>query len=133
MNKEKLNQTEIKQNIETKLSRYFGCTALEASTEQMYKAVSMTIRDILTEKRGEFKKEVNKEVVASLTNLNALYQDNYNYKEYLVEAKSLKFKSAKKVGPKDLSLTRYAKLERVKGQKRKLSANQYEIRFVRTQ
>ncbi len=61
MNKEKLNQTEIKQNIETKLSRYFGCTALEASTEQMYKAVSMTIRDILTEKRGEFKKEVNKE------------------------------------------------------------------------
>ena len=61
MNKEKLNQTEIKQNIETKLSRYFGCTALEASTEQMYKAVSMTIRDILTEKRGDFKKEVNKE------------------------------------------------------------------------
>ena len=50
-----------------------------------------------------------------------------------VEAKSLKFKSAKKVGPKDLSLTRYAKLESVKGQKRKLSANQYEIRFVRTQ
>ena len=61
MNKEKLTQTEIKQNIETKLSRYFGCTAMEASKEQMYKAVSMTIRDILTEKRGEFKKEVNKE------------------------------------------------------------------------
>ena len=61
MNKEKLNQTEIKQNIETKLSRYFGCTAMEASAEQMYKAVSMTVRDILTEKRGDFKKEVNKE------------------------------------------------------------------------
>ena len=61
MNKEKLNQTEIKQNIEIKLSRYFGCTAMEASAEQMYKAVSMTVRDILTEKRGEFKKEVNKE------------------------------------------------------------------------
>ncbi len=60
MNKEKLTQTEIKQNIETKLSRYFGCTAMEASAEQMYKAVSMTVRDILTEKRGEFKKEVNK-------------------------------------------------------------------------
>ena len=60
MNKEKLNQTKIKENIETKLSRYFGCTAAEASTDQMYKAVSMTVRDILTEKRGEFKKEVNK-------------------------------------------------------------------------
>ncbi|MBR3879276.1 MAG: glycogen/starch/alpha-glucan phosphorylase [Clostridia bacterium] len=61
MNKEKLTQTEIKQNIETKLSRYFGCTPMEASAEQMYKAVSMTIRDILTEKRGDFKKEVNKQ------------------------------------------------------------------------
>ena len=61
MNKEKLTQTEIKQNIETKLSRYFGCTAMEASAEQMYKAVSMTIRDILTEKRGDFKKQVNQE------------------------------------------------------------------------
>ena len=61
MNKEKLTQTEIKQNIETKLSRYFGCTPMEASAEQMYKAVSMTIRDILTEKRGDFKKQVNQE------------------------------------------------------------------------
>ena len=59
MNNAKINPTEIKQNIETKLSRYFGCTAAEASAEQMYKAVSMTVRDILTEKRGEFKKEVN--------------------------------------------------------------------------
>ena len=60
MNKEKLNQAKIKENIETKLSRYFGCTAAEASADQMYKAVSMTVRDILTEKRGEFKKDVNK-------------------------------------------------------------------------
>ena len=34
---------------------------MEASAEQMYKAVSMTIRDILTEKRGDFKKQVNQE------------------------------------------------------------------------
>ncbi len=52
--------TEIKENIEVKLSRYFGCTPAEASDEQMYKAVSMTVRDILTEKRGEFKKKVNR-------------------------------------------------------------------------
>ena len=59
MNNQNLNPVEIKENIETKLSRYFGCTAQEASADQMYKAVSMTVRDILTEKRGEFKKQVN--------------------------------------------------------------------------
>ncbi len=60
MKYENLNPAKIKENIEIKLSRYFGCTAAEASDDQMYKAVSMTIRDILTEKRGEFKKEVNR-------------------------------------------------------------------------
>ncbi len=60
MNNETKTPTQVKEIIETKLSRYFGCTAAEASDEQMYKAVSMTIRDILTEKRGDFKKEVNK-------------------------------------------------------------------------
>ena len=61
MNYNNLSSSEIKNNIEVKLSRYFGCTPAEASDEQMYKAVSMTIRDILTEKRGDFKKEVNKQ------------------------------------------------------------------------
>ena len=60
MNYENLTPAKIKENIEIKLSRYFGCTPAEASNEQMYKAVSMTVRDMLTEKRGEFKKEVNK-------------------------------------------------------------------------
>ena len=48
---------EIKENLEIKLSRYFGCTSAEASKEQIYKATAMTIRDILTEKRGAFKKK----------------------------------------------------------------------------
>ncbi len=56
-----LNSTQIKENIEVKLARYFGCTPAEASKEQMYKAVAITVRDILTEKRGAFKKEVNKQ------------------------------------------------------------------------
>ena len=60
MNYKDLNPTQIKENIETKLSRYFGCTSAEASDDQMYKAVAMTVRDILAEKRGEFKKEVNR-------------------------------------------------------------------------
>ncbi len=60
MNSTNLNASQIKENVEIKLSRYFGCTSAEASQEQMYKAVAMTVRDILTEKRGAFKKEVNK-------------------------------------------------------------------------
>ncbi len=51
--------TEIRENLEIKLSRYFGCTSAEASKEQIYKATAMTVRDILTEKRGAFKKKVN--------------------------------------------------------------------------
>ncbi len=55
----KPNAAQVKENLEIKLARYFGCTAAEASKEQMYKATAMTIRDILTEKRGSFKKKVN--------------------------------------------------------------------------
>ena len=55
----KPNAAQIKENLEVKLARYFGCTSAEASKEQMYKATAMTIRDILTEKRGAFKKKVN--------------------------------------------------------------------------
>ena len=51
---------EIKKNLEEKLSRYFGCTPTEASREQIYKATAMTVRDLLTDKRGSFKKEVNR-------------------------------------------------------------------------
>ena len=59
MQTEKLNKKQIKDNIETKLSRYFGCTPKQASKDQMYKAVAMTVRDMLTSKRGDFKQEVN--------------------------------------------------------------------------
>ena len=51
---------EVKANIETKLSRYFGCSPEEATKEQLYKACAMTVRDILTEKRQAFKHEVNR-------------------------------------------------------------------------
>ncbi len=52
-------KSEVKENIEAKLSRYFGCTPKDASRDQIYKAVSMTVKDILTQKRGDFKQEVN--------------------------------------------------------------------------
>ncbi len=50
---------EVRSNIEAKLARYFGCTPKDASREQLYKSVVMTVKDILTEKRGDFKHQVN--------------------------------------------------------------------------
>ena len=51
---------EVRAGIEEKLSRHFGCTPAEASRDQMYKATAMTVKEILTEKRGQFKKKVNR-------------------------------------------------------------------------
>ena len=47
---------EVQQLIAGKLSRYFGVTPKEASIEQVYKAVVMSVRDILLEKRQQFHK-----------------------------------------------------------------------------
>lgn len=45
---------EMKDVISGKLSRYFGVSIKEATTEQMYKAVVMSVRDILLEKRNAY-------------------------------------------------------------------------------
>ncbi|MBQ9134207.1 MAG: glycogen/starch/alpha-glucan phosphorylase [Clostridia bacterium] len=50
---------EVAEKLESKLSRYFGCTPKDASPEQMYKATAMCVKDILTEKRKVFKENVN--------------------------------------------------------------------------
>ncbi len=50
---------EVKEAIKSKLSRYFGVTAKEATQEQMYKACAMTIKDILSQKRNDYKQQVN--------------------------------------------------------------------------
>ena len=53
-------ETQIKKNtaelIEGKLSRYFGVVPAEANKEQLYKAVVMSVRDIMLEKRQKFHK-----------------------------------------------------------------------------
>ena len=49
----------VRANIEAKLSRHLGCNAEEATKEQMYKAVAMTVKDILAEKRVDFRNHVN--------------------------------------------------------------------------
>ena len=54
MKKEKITELEAKDLIKGKLSRYFGVAPSEARKEQLYKAVVMSIRDIMLEKRHNF-------------------------------------------------------------------------------
>ena len=56
-----METSEVKQNLESKLSRYFGVSPVEATAEQMYKACAMTIRDILATRRKDYKRTVNKQ------------------------------------------------------------------------
>ena len=53
-NTKNITEKEIQLLIQGKLSRYFGVTPSEASKEQLYKAVVMSVRDILLEKRQQF-------------------------------------------------------------------------------
>ena len=49
----------LRELVDQKLSRYFGLTSIkEASKEQIYNAVLLTVKDILAQKRTEFKKSV---------------------------------------------------------------------------
>ena len=51
---EKFTEQEAQQLIAGKLTRYFGVSPAEASREQIYKAVVMSVRDIMLEKRQQF-------------------------------------------------------------------------------
>ena len=56
-----MQQVEIgktKAKLEEKLASYFGVTPSDASIDQMYKAVSMSVLDILLEKKKEFNRKV---------------------------------------------------------------------------
>lgn len=53
---QKLNTKRIEEILEMKSQTYFGKPLAEASTAQAYRAVCMAVRDILTEKRLEFKR-----------------------------------------------------------------------------
>ena len=50
----KLTEKEAQQLIAGKLSRYFGVTPAEATRGQIYKAVVMSVRDIMLEMRQQF-------------------------------------------------------------------------------
>ena len=54
MNNEQITEQQARELIQGKLSRYFGVTPAEAKKDQLYKAVVMSIRDIMLEKRHKF-------------------------------------------------------------------------------
>ncbi len=56
----KPNTAEVKELIEGVLQRHFGCTAAEASRDQIYKAAALTVRNMLSEQRSAHKKMVNR-------------------------------------------------------------------------
>ncbi len=57
---ENFKAADIKENIELKLTRYFGVTHDEATEDQLFKAVALTVKDILTEKRRGFHDKIKK-------------------------------------------------------------------------
>lgn len=57
--KDSLTKASLKEALVSKLSRYYGTTPKEATKDQLYKALLLTIKDILSHKRTEFKKNVN--------------------------------------------------------------------------
>ena len=58
---EKLKENILRDGIVEKLSSYFGTTPEEANANQMYKAVLLSVKDILSQKRTTFKQNVKKQ------------------------------------------------------------------------
>ena len=54
-----LSKEYLRESLETKLSRYYGTIPQEATKDQLYRALLLSIKDILSQKRTEFKKNVN--------------------------------------------------------------------------
>ena len=56
-----LSKEELKQAIEDNAMKLFGISLQEASANQFYKCVCIAVRDILTERRHEFKQQMSKQ------------------------------------------------------------------------
>lgn len=55
------NKEQVREALVSKLARYFGTTPDEATEEQIYKSVVLTVKDILTQKRSDFKVDTKKQ------------------------------------------------------------------------
>ena len=62
-----ITEKEVQMLIQGKLSRYFGVSPKEATTDQIYKAVVMSVRDILLEKRQQFHKVMKSKRASACT------------------------------------------------------------------
>ncbi|MBQ9511214.1 MAG: glycogen/starch/alpha-glucan phosphorylase [Clostridia bacterium] len=56
-----ITQSDIHNILAGKLSRHFGTTCEDATKNQIYKAVLLSVRDMLTDKRSVFKRKVKKQ------------------------------------------------------------------------
>ncbi|MEG2453535.1 MAG: alpha-glucan phosphorylase, partial [Clostridia bacterium] len=54
----KISSADLKELITEKVARFFGVKFEDANTNQMYQAVCLVVRDMLTQTRVEFKKKV---------------------------------------------------------------------------
>ena len=54
-------QDDLRESLERKLSCYLGTSPEDATKKQMYKAVILCVKDILMQKRSEFKEQVKKQ------------------------------------------------------------------------
>lgn len=74
--------------------------------------------------------DVKKRIVDTLKGVSSLYSENDDAKDYVIKKEPSNFKNLKDLGPRDLDLNRAKKLVEVSGQKRKVTENYSEIRFV---
>lgn len=56
-----ITESSVREAIESKLTRYFGINPDEATEEHIYKAVVLSVKDILTIKRSAFREKVKKQ------------------------------------------------------------------------
>lgn len=75
-------------------------------------------------------RNVSAGLLQSFTHLNSIYTNDTRYSDKLISSERYTFDLKKKIGPKDLTLSSHQPLISVNGQKRKLSDNIYEVRFV---
>ena len=53
-----ITEKEVRDLVKGKLARYYGVSPVEATKDQIYKAVVMSVRDILLQKRQVFSKRM---------------------------------------------------------------------------
>ena len=57
-----ITEKSVREALESKISRYFGVRAEDATRTQLYKAVILTVKDILTDKRSAFRRVVKQKI-----------------------------------------------------------------------